>query len=274
MKMRRSGITDLAILTVLAIPTAAGQPSADAALTFEAASVKVATSGSNGYRGGCRGIDSAARPGAEQALPPLGRCVITDARLSHLIGIAFGVSMQDLSTGPDWIQRGDLRFDVNARAEDPTKTTQKELLTMLQNLLVERFRLKFHYRNSQAEGFSLTVAKNGPKLRASTSDKAKVTFTGSEGEALLKPSGRAVSLSARKYSMAMLVNLLTAVGQSGPGVDNTGLSGEYDFTLSFDNEAGPVLSTALRQQLGLQMKTEKVPVSTFVVDAAEKPTAN
>jgi uncharacterized protein (TIGR03435 family) len=272
--MRQPGI-DLAILVLLAVSTAADQPSTATPLTFEAASVKVATSGSNGYRGGCHGIDSPTRTGPNEAAPPLGRCVITDARLSHLIGIAFGVSMQDLSTGPDWIQRGDLRFDVNARAEDPAKTTQKQLLTMLQNLLVERFRLKFHYRTSETDGFSLTVAKSGPKLRTSTSDEAKTLFTGPGGESMLKPdSGRAISLTARKYSMAMLVNLLTAIGQSGPGVDNTGLSGEYDFVLSWDNEAGPALSTALRQQLGLQMKAEKVPVSMFVVDAAEKPTSN
>jgi uncharacterized protein (TIGR03435 family) len=272
MNMRRPG-TQLVILALLAAPTA-GQPATSAALTFEAASVKVATSGYNGYRGGCHGIDSPVRTGPNEAAPPLGRCVITDARLSHLIGIAFGVSMQDLSTGPDWIQRGDLRFDVNAKAEDPAKTTQEQLLTMLQNLLVERFRLKFHYRTSDADGFSLTVAKGGPKLQKSTSDESKTLFTGPDGEAVLKPNSARISLTARKYSMRMLVNLLTAVGQSGPGVDNTGLSSEYDFTLFWDSEAGPALSTALRQQLGLQMKSEKVPVSTFVVDAAEKPTSN
>jgi len=183
--------------------------------------------------------------------------------------------MQNLSTGPDWIQRGDLRFDVNAKAEDPAKTTQERLLTMLQNLLVERFKLKFHYQTSEAAGFSLTVAKNGPKLRKSTSDEAKTLFTGPQSESILKPiPGRPISLTAQKFSMAMLTNLLAAIGQSGPGIDNTGLSGEYDFTLSWDSDAGPALPTALRQQLGLQMNAEKVPVSTFVVDAAEKPSSN
>ena len=86
-------------------------------------------------------------PSAEEqkrgGMAPLGRCVITDARLSHLIGIAYGVSMQTLDTGADWIQRGDLRFDVQAKAENPTSTTRQQLLTMLQNLLVERFQIKF-----------------------------------------------------------------------------------------------------------------------------------
>ena len=271
--MRNSEIGDLALLALLAATTAAAQPSTTAPLTFEVSTVKVATTG--GVRGGCHGIDSKTHTGPDEAPPPLGRCVITGARLSHMIGIAFGVSMQDLHTGPDWIQRGDLRFDVNAKAEDPAKTTQKELLTMLQNLLVERFHLKYHYQTSEADGFSLTVAKGGPKLRKSTSEEVKTLFTTPQGEAVMKPGfGSAISLTARKYSMAMLVNLLTGVGQSGPGVDNTGLTGEYDFTLAWDSEAGPVLSTALRQQLGLQMKTEKVPVSTFVVDAADKPATN
>ncbi|HLH18436.1 MAG TPA: TIGR03435 family protein [Bryobacteraceae bacterium] len=270
MRIAQPGIGAAAILALLIAP-AAGQTSAP--LTFEVASVKVATSGLNGSRGGCHGIDSATRTAPDEAPAPLGRCVITGSRLSHLIGIAFGVSMQDLSTGPDWIQRGDLRFDVNAKAEDPAKTTEKQLLTMLQNLLVERFHLKYHYETSEAPGFSLTVARGGPKLRESASNDVETLFAGPDGETLLKPSGRAISLTARKYSMARLVSLLSAIGQSGPGIDRTGLSGEYDFTLAWDNDAGPALSTALHR-LGLQMKSEKVPVKTFVVDAAEKPNAN
>lgn len=112
---------------------------------------------------------------------------------------------------------------MNARAEDPAKTTQKQLLTMPPNLLVERFLLKFHYLTSEAPEFSLTVTKGGPELRESTSSEAKTLFAGPQGEALLKPTGRATSLTSRKYSMAMLVNLLSAIGQSGPGVDRTGL---------------------------------------------------
>jgi uncharacterized protein (TIGR03435 family) len=273
--MRAAGILSIAMLPLLAPSLSMGQTPTAAPLRFEVAVIKVALSGNNGVRGGCHGVDFVSRTSADEAAPPLGRCVITDARLSHLIGLAFGVSMQDLNTGPDWIQRGDLRFDVNAKAEDPAKTTQKELLTMLQNLLVERFHLKFHYQTSEVSGFSLGVAKNGPKLRKSTSSEAKTVFTGPNGETVLKPAlGQPMSVTARKYTMKMLADLLTRIGRSGPGVDKTGLTDEYDFTLSWDSEAGPALSTALRQQLGLQMKVEKLPTSTFVVDAAEKPDSN
>jgi uncharacterized protein (TIGR03435 family) len=256
------------LLALLAVSAAAQTPTAP--LRFEVASVKPAANG--GVRGGCHGIDGAAHTGPDEAPPPLGRCVIAGARLGHLIGIAFGVSMQELKDGPDWSR--ELRFDVNAEADDPAKTTQKQLLTMLQNLLIERFQLKYHYESSQETGFSLTVAKNGPKLRESTSAEPRIVFTSPQGETVGKPMGPAISLTARKFSMGRLVDLLSGVGRSGPGVDRTGLTGEYDFTLTWDNDAGPVLSTALRQQLGLQMKTEKVPVSTFVVDAAQKPGAN
>jgi uncharacterized protein (TIGR03435 family) len=267
----------LALAAFLAAPQASAQANtAPESLKFEVASIKVATSGFNGVRGGCRGIDSVY--GAEEqvrgGIPPLGRCVITDARLSHLIGIAYGVSMQALDTAQDWIQRGDLRFDVQAKAENPASATRQQLLTMLQNLLVERFQLKFHYVTKEEPGFALVVAKNGLKLRTSTSDEEKLTFIGPNGEEVPKPVSKAIRVNAQKCSMSALKDVLAFAGNLGPGVDKTGLTGVYDFTLSWNAEDGPSLAAALRDQLGLQVRPEKVPVTRFLLDSAKKPTAN
>ena len=267
----------IALAAFLAAPQASAQANtAPESLKFEVASIKVATSGFNGVRGGCRGIDSVygAEEQARGGIPPLGRCVITDGRLSHLIGIAYGVSMQALDTAEDWIQRGDLRFDVQAKAENPASATRQQLLTMLQNLLVERFRLKFHQVTKDEPGFALVVAKNGPKLRTSTSDEEKLTFIGPNGEEVPKPVSKAIRVNARKCSMSALKDVLAFAGNLGPGVDKTALTGVYDFTLSWNEEDGPSLAAALRDQLGLQVRPEKVPVTRFLLDSAKKPTAN
>jgi uncharacterized protein (TIGR03435 family) len=182
--------------------------------------------------------------------------------------------MQVLDTGPDWIQRGDLRFDVNAKADNPASATREQLLAMLRNLLVERFQIKFHYITKEEQGFALVVAKNGPKFRASTSEDAKMRFIDTNGEDLPKPVGNAIKVEARKCSMSGLKDLVAFAGRIGPGVDKTGLTGEYDFTLSWNEEDGPTLASALHDQLGLQVKAEKVPVSRFVLDSAQKPTPN
>jgi len=268
--VKRTHWIDLAgvlVAAFLAAPRLNAQANtAPESLKFEVASIKVAVSGYNGVRGGCRGIDSV-YGGEEQergGIPPLGRCVITDARLSHLIGIAYGVSMQTLDTGEEWIQRGDLRFDVQAKAENPSSTTRKQLLTMLQNLLVERFQLKFHQVTKEEQGFALIVAKSGPKLRTSNSEEEKLRFIGPNGEELGKPIGKAIRVDARKCSMSKLKDVVAFSGNIGPGVDRTGLTGEYDFTLSWNEEDGPSLGSALRDQLGLQVRPEKIPVNRFV----------
>ena len=132
--------------------------------------------------------------------------------------------------------------------------------------------MKFHYETAETAGFALLIAKNGPKLQPSRNDDTQLLFTSPQGDAVLKPSpGQPVSMTARKVSIPALLSLLSAVGGRGPGIDSTGLTGEYDFKLAWDEVAGPDLSTALREQLGLRMEAEKVPVSTFVVDSAEKP---
>jgi len=78
----------------------------------------------------------------------------------------------------------------------------------------------------------------------------------------------------RRCSMREFVRMLSVFGDRGPGVDRTDLDGLYDFTLTWDNEAGPTLETALREQLGLRMESEKVPASYFVIDSAKRPSEN
>ena len=247
-----------------------------APVAFEVASVKPAGNGTNGVNGGCHGIDSVYSPRQQGEAPPLGRCVITDARLGHLIRIAWGLgSTALLEAGPEWIAQGSERFNVEAKAEDPSKTTQEQLFGMLQTLLIERFQLKFHREMKDMPGFALVVGKGGPKLKASGAEERGVAFSGADGGAVLKPfPGQPVSVKARKFSMAQLISLLSAIGGHGPGIDKTGLTGAYDFTLSWDENAGPALSTALREQLGLRLEPDKVPVSYFIVDSAARPSAN
>jgi uncharacterized protein (TIGR03435 family) len=130
----------LASLVVLACLTA---PLADAQSRdeFEVASIKKNTS-SNGWRGGCHGIDSKSVADGVQATIPLGRCVISGALLTHLIAIAYGIQLQNIKGGPDWVRESP-RFDVEAKAENASATVE-QLLLMLQNLLADRFRLKLH----------------------------------------------------------------------------------------------------------------------------------
>jgi uncharacterized protein (TIGR03435 family) len=252
-------------MVVLAPALTAAQPQ-----RFEVASVRVAD-GNAGVQGGCHGIDSKYSPLTAASAPPLGRCVISNGRLGHIIDIAWDLRQMQLiqlakGGGPDWALGGDDRYTIEAKVDDPAKTTEAQLLEMLQTLLVERFKLKFHMEPSEKPGFAMVVGKNGPKLKAAKGEEITTSFG-----AQFKPfPGQPVDLTARKYSMAMLANLLSQIGP-GPVVDKTGLTGEYDFTLSWDETNGPTLSTAVQEQLGLRFEAQKVPISMFVIDSAEKP---
>ena len=229
-------------------------------LTFEAASVRPSTSGSSGVRGGCHGTDS-------KSDIPLGRCVVTDGRLSHLIVMAWQVKEVDMiRNAPDWVIASDERFDVQAKAENP-RATEAQLLEMLQHLLEDRFKLKWHREEREDNGFALVVAKNGPHLQESK--EGDVTSLGPFNKA--NPT---VTISPHKVSMTMLANFLSTFGPGGTVTDETGLKGEYNFALTYNEEDGPSANTALQRQLGLKLEPRKVMNSYFVIDSAERPGAN
>ena len=65
-------------------------------------------------------------------------------------------------------------------------------------------------------------------------------------------------------------------------VDKTGLSGTFEITLEYAPQSlfvagdsdGPQLTTALREQLGLQLTAERAPLHVLVIDHVEHPTEN
>src|SRR6185312_7334884 len=61
-----------------------------------------------------------------------------------------------------------------------------------------------------------------------------------------------------------------------PVIDKTGLTGNYDFTLTFSPELRdrPSIFNALREQLGLKLTAERGPVEYYVIDSVERPSDN
>ena len=71
-------------------------------------------------------------------------------------------------------------------------------------------------------------------------------------------------------------------------IDDTGLSGQYDFTLEWTPDSslqapptenaiatgGPSIFTALTEQLGLRLDSRKGPVPVYVIEKIEKPGEN
>jgi bla regulator protein BlaR1 len=62
-------------------------------------------------------------------------------------------------------------------------------------------------------------------------------------------------------------------------IDNTGLEGEYDFSLAWTDLADvdsvdPSLFTAIQEQLGLKLEPAKRPVQVTVIDSIQRPSEN
>jgi uncharacterized protein (TIGR03435 family) len=239
------------------------QLQAQSPLKFETSSVTRGRA-DKGARGGCHGTDSVFTPHQMESAPPLGQCVITDARLSHLLMIAFGFRwIQPLVGGPDWARNGGFRYNVEAKVSDPSSATEDQLLELLQKLLIDRFFVKYHREAGDVPGFAIVVADSGPKLQESKAAQPYAIFNQSAP----------ATLNAQKYSMAMLAALFWKI-RDRPFVDETGLTGGYDFKLTWDETDGPSLYPAIQEQLGLRLVAKRVPVSLFVLESALKPILN
>ena len=163
---------------------------------------------------------------------------------------------------------------------------------MLQTLLADRFKLTTHRTTKELPIYSLVVAKGGSKLHEANSGEIK----GPDGRP--EPPGssligfRSGELTGQNLEMDQLARLLTE--QTGRTVvDNTGLKGNYDLTLNWtpdqiapnglagggpdsstSSEPGPSIFTAIQEQLGLKLQSQKGPVEILVIDHVERPSEN
>ena len=197
-----------------------------------------------------------------------GTLTMDAAALRQMIGLAYGIQRVRVLGGPSWLD-SDL-YDVVAKGEK-SDASPDEIRAMLQTLLADRFQLKIHRETKVLTVYSLEVGRNGSKL-----NEAKVGEVAGVG-----PISPASGLTVRKGSIRLLVNTLANILGS-PVVDKTGLAGTYDFTLQWANpnalngpdSAFPSLVTAVQEQLGLRLESQKGPGEVLVVDHAEKASAN
>ncbi len=153
---------------------------------------------------------------------------------------------------------------------DATRLAQ--LLQMLQQLLADRFKLKSHRETREASGYVLLVAKNGSKLEEATGN-GQTRISGG------RPGGGV--MAAQNVSISEIATFLS-IGLDGPVVDKTGLTGKYSLTLRWapgdnktpDDPTAPSLFTALQEQLGLRLESQKLSTDVIVIDYAERPAPN
>jgi uncharacterized protein (TIGR03435 family) len=159
--------TPLLALLAGSYSASAQQPSR---LEFEAASIKPSSPPAGNEKGfvvGCRGGPGSNDPG-----------LLVCENYSHvnLVLRAYDIEPYRLSA-PDWMLA--TRFDLRARI--PEGTTKQQFLTMLQNLLADRFKVAVHHETRQISRYELTVGKGGPKFKEAAPPAPKGDGAGPPG---------------------------------------------------------------------------------------------
>jgi len=180
---------------------------------------------------------------------------------------AFGVEDYQISGAPKWVDS--TNYDIEAKMPAGVEITRYDIPALLASLLEKRFQLRYHRETAELTEYALEISKEGPKLTPNTGNDETFSNTSSR-------SG-VVSFKARKIPMSDLAYSLTR--QLGrPVTDWTGLSGDFDFDLTWSTEEAldstvPSVFTAL-QKFGLRLVSMKGPVEMIVIDGMEKASEN
>ncbi len=140
----------------------------------------------------------------------------------------------------------------------------------LQKVLQDRFHLILREETHQLPVYALVQDKNGAKLAQAATQQSNF---------MQDRPGHLVATAQMIDRMPQFLE--QELGR--PVIDRTGLKGLFDFTLEWDpnlnssdngSPTRPSLVTALQEQLGLRLESEKGPVQVYVVEKIERPTEN
>ena len=211
-----------------------------------------------------------------------GRFSVSNATLEMLIGFAYALPNSQVAGGPNWARSESFTIEAGVDAATPIPAGNagvSQIMLMVKSLLAERFQLSSHQETRQLPVYELVVANGGPKLKQS------------EGG---RPPSRRIGRGQLTGSMPIPL-LATSVSQwvDRPVIDKTGLRGNYDVELTYSPDVGqgtrfgaaeadapsangnaPSLFSALREELGLQLKASRGPVQILVIDRVERPDTN
>ena len=209
----------------------------------------------------------------------------TAVTVSWMIKLAFNVHAHQISGGPAWLDSE--RYDTVGKPDIPGQPNRDQMKLMVQKLLADRFQLKFHIEKKELPVYAMVVAKSGPRITVSAGDPNDFPGIGFGREPGV------LSLIGRNTGLNGVANGLQSNILDKPVVDQTGLTGRYDFTMRWtpdaaqwanfgvpatanpnDLDAPPDIFTAFEQQLGLKLQPTKAVVDVMVIDRIERPSPN
>jgi uncharacterized protein (TIGR03435 family) len=200
--------------------------------------------------------------------------------VSDLVLLAYGIHPRQLLGAPDWIEKG--RYDVLGKPDVEGQPNSRQMRALIQKLLADRFSLKFHREQRELSVYLMVVVKTGAKLTPAAGDPKEDPLMFFYGPA---------KFVAKNTTMADFAGFLQRGVLDRPVLDQTGLTGRYDFGLLWrpevpsggpgnsppppsDSDGLPDVYTAVQQQLGLRLEATKAPTEVIVIDRLEKPSEN
>lgn len=197
---------------------------------------------------------------------------------------------QLVAGGGGWIDSQE--WDIMAKVDDPSFAAlsnaerRNRMRPMVQALLEERFRLRLHTEVRPTPVYVLVQAKGGAKVKEVSAPPDELTGNWMEAmkhyreENPGKPFPGVISCSTGSCT-ATAMTIGGALGQiQGSShsdrmlIDGTGLKGYYDLTFRNPGNDDDDAMAEVEEDLGMKFEPRKVKLTTYVIDSAEKPSAN